>query len=242
MHAVILAGGKGTRLRPYTTVFPKPLMPVGDLPILEVVIRQLRAAGCTGVTLAVGHLAELLIAFFGDGSRWGLPIDYVREEQPLGTVGALALLPRFAEPFLLMNGDILTTLDYRALLAHHRETGGVATIAMHERLVKVELGVIEHDANGQITGYIEKPTLTYHVSMGIYVFEPRVRDAIVAGERLDFPDLVLRLLAAGERVMSYAYTGYWLDIGHPEDYEQAVTEFGRQREVFLPDERDVRGT
>src|SRR5438094_583587 len=142
MHAVILAGGKGTRLRPYTTVFPKPLMPVGDLPILEVVIRQLRAAGCSGVTLAVGHLAELLMAFFGDGGRWGLPIDYVREEQPLGTVGALALLPPFEAPFLLMNGDVLTTLDYRTLLERHRQAGAIATIAMHERAVQIDLGVI----------------------------------------------------------------------------------------------------
>lgn len=240
MHAVILAGGKGTRLRPYTTVFPKPLMPVGDLPILEVVIRQLRGAGCTGVTLAVGHLAELLIAFFGDGARWGLPIGYVREDRPLGTVGALALLPPFAEPFLLMNGDILTTLDYAALLAHHRQAGGIATIAMHERVVRVDLGVIEHDAAGRVSGYVEKPALPYHVSMGVYAFDPRVRDYIAPGERLDFPDLVLRLLAAGERVMSYPYDGYWLDIGRPDDYEQAVAEFAERRRMFLPDEPDER--
>jgi NDP-sugar pyrophosphorylase family protein len=242
MHTVILAGGKGTRLRPYTTVFPKPLMPLGDLPILEVVIRQLRAAGCDGATLAVGHLAELLMAFFGDGSRWGLPIDYLREEQPLGTVGALGRMPAFAEPFLLMNGDVLTTLDYRVLLEHHRRQGGIATIAMHERNVRIDLGVIEHDPAGRITGYIEKPTHVYHVSMGIYVFEPRVREYIMPGERLDFPDLVLRLLAAGERVMSYPFTGYWLDIGRPDDYEQAVAEFDQLRHLLLPDDTGAEQT
>jgi len=238
MHAVILAGGKGTRLRPYTTVFPKPLMPLGDVPILEVVIRQLRAAGCDGVTLAVGHLAELLMAFCGDGSRWGLPIDYLREEEPLGTVGALGLLPPFGAPFLLMNGDVLTTLDYRALMEHHRAEGGIATIAMHKRDVRIDLGVIEADAAGRITGYLEKPTHVYHVSMGIYVFAPRVREYIAPGERLDFPDLVLRLLAAGERVMSYPFAGYWLDIGRPDDYEQAVAEFEGLRQRLLPERSD----
>ena len=235
MHAVILAGGKGTRLRPYTTVFPKPLMPVGDIPILEVVIRQLRAAGCTGVTMAVGHLAELLQAFFGDGSRWDLPISYVREDEPLGTVGALSLLPPFDAPFLLMNGDVLTTLDYAALMEHHRAAGGLATIAMHEREIKIDLGVIESDADGRITNYIEKPTHRYHVSMGIYAFDPRIRDFIPYAQRLDFPDLVLKLRAAGAPVVSYPYRGYWLDIGRPDDYEQAVGEFERLRGQFLPE-------
>jgi NDP-sugar pyrophosphorylase family protein len=138
----------------------------------------------------------------------------------------------------LMNGDILTTLDYRALLERHQHAGGVATIAMHERTVRVDLGVIEHDEAGRVTGYIEKPSLSYHVSMGIYAFEPRVREYIAPGERLDFPDLVLRLLAAGEPVMSYPYAGYWLDIGRPDDYEQAVAEFEQRRDLFLSDEHD----
>lgn len=235
MRAVILAGGRGTRLRPYTTVFPKPLMPIDDMPILEVVIRQLRHAGITDIVMAVGHLAELLQAYFGDGGRWGVHITYSREDQPLGTAGPLALIAGLDDTFLVMNGDVLTTLDYRALLAEHRAHGGIATIATHARNVKIDLGVIETDGAGALTDYIEKPTYHYRVSMGIYIFEPAVRAYIEPGQRLDFPDLIHRLLDAGRPVQSYAFDGYWLDIGRPDDYEQAVEEFARLRGQFLPD-------
>jgi NDP-sugar pyrophosphorylase family protein len=236
MRAVILAGGRGTRLYPYTVTFPKPLMPIDDVPILEVVVRQLRHHGICDMTMAVGHLAELLMAYFGDGSRFGVRIGYSRETEPLGTAGPLALIPGLDDTFLVMNGDVLTTLDYRALVAHHRATGSVATIASHQRDAKIDLGVIQTDASGRITDYIEKPVYHYLVSMGIYVFEPAVVRHIVQGQRLDFPDLVLRLLAAGERVQSYAFDGYWLDIGRPDDYGQATVEFERLRKQFLPDE------
>jgi NDP-sugar pyrophosphorylase family protein len=236
MRAVILAGGKGTRLKPYTTVFPKPLVPIDDMPILEVVIRQLRSNGFTRVTMAVGHLAELLMAYFGDGSKFGLTIDYSKEDTPLGTAGPLAMIPGLTDTFLVMNGDILTTLPYRDLVAYHSQKGAAATIAIHERQVKIDLGVIETNAQNDLTGYIEKPTYQYRVSMGIYVFSPSVLAYIQPGQRLDFPDLVQVLLRKGEKVVGYPFAGYWLDIGRPDDYEQAVEEFSRLRGEFLKEE------
>ncbi len=236
MKAVILAGGKGTRLAPYTVVFPKPLMPLGDTPILEVVIRQLRRHGFDDVIMAVGHLAELIMAYFNDGRRFGVRISYSKEETPLGTAGPLALIPGLDETFLVMNGDVLTTLDYSELVRYHHQSGAIATIAMHERAVRIDLGVIESDETNRVIGYIEKPTYQYRVSMGIYVFDPRVLRYIPRGERLDFPDLVLKLLAAGERVMGYPYDGYWLDIGRADDYAQAAEEFARLRSQFLSGE------
>jgi NDP-sugar pyrophosphorylase family protein len=237
-RAVILAGGLGTRLRPYTTVLPKPLMPVGDRPILDIVIRQLVRAQFERVTIATGYLAELIEAFFGDGSRYGVEVDYFREEEPLGTVGALSLIDGLDEDFLVMNGDVLTDLDYSALLAHHREGGQAATIAAHSRDVQISLGVMRFDAGDdptRVTDYIEKPSTSYEVSMGIYCFSPRVREHIPAGQRLDFPDLVLRLIAAGETVRAWRSEDHWLDIGRHDDYEQAQDEFNQLRHKFLPD-------
>jgi len=235
-RAIILAGGKGTRLAPYTTVLPKPLMPIDDLPILEVVLRQLKFYGFQRVTLAVGHLAELLMAFCGDGRKWGLELDYSREDQPLGTAGPLALIDGLEESFLLMNGDVLTDLDYRQLITFHQNHGAAATIAMHQRSEKINLGVIETNENCEVTGYIEKPTYHYQVSMGIYIFEPRVLKYIEPGSYLDFPDLILRLLKEGERVMGYPFDGYWLDIGRHDDYATAVEEFQTHRSRLLRDE------
>jgi NDP-sugar pyrophosphorylase family protein len=237
-RAVILAGGLGTRLRPYTTVLPKPLMPVGDRPILDIVVRQLARARFDRITIATGYLAELIEAFFGDGSRYGIPIDYYREEQPLGTVGALSLIDGLDHDFLVMNGDILTDIDYGGLLERHREGGQSATIAAHQRDVQVSLGVMRFETPGDptlVTDYIEKPILPYVVSMGVYCFAPRVRDHIPAGEHLDFPDLVLRLIAAGETVRAWHSDDHWLDIGRHDDYEQAQDEFNELRHRFLPD-------
>ncbi len=236
MRAVILAGGKGTRLMPYTTVLPKPLMPIGDMPILEVVLRQLKAAGVTRVTMAVGHLAELLQAFFGNGKRFGIPIDYSIEEKALGTVGPLTLLDGLDATFIMMNGDILTTLDYRDLLRFHRESGAVCTIATYVRNVKIDFGVIEADDKNMLTGYVEKPNLDYRVSMGIYVFEPAALAYLEKGEYRDFPDLVKTLIADGKKVASYAFTGYWLDMGRADDYARAIEEFESRRKEFLPGE------
>jgi len=237
MRAVILAGGKGTRLMPYTTVLPKPLMPIGDMPILEVVLRQLKAAGIDRVTMAVGHLAELLQAFFGDGGRFGLPIDYSMEEKPLGTVGPLTLIPDLSGTLLMMNGDVLTTLDYRDLIKCHRESGAMVTIATYVRQVKIDFGVIESNDQNMLTGYVEKPNLDYRVSMGIYVFEPGILSYLRPGEYHDFPDLVKTLIAQGEKVFSYPFSGYWLDMGRPDDYARAIEEFESRRADFLPREK-----
>jgi NDP-mannose synthase len=236
-RAVILAGGLGTRLWPYTTILPKPLMPVGDRPILDIVIRQLAHAEFDQVTIATGYLAELIEAFFADGSRHGVPIDYFREREPLGTVGALSLIEGLDEPFLVMNGDVLTDLDYRALLADHTAGGQAATIAAQRRQVEISLGVMHVDEADafRVTGYSEKPTYDFEVSMGVYCFAPHSIDLITPGERLDFPDFVLRLIAAGESVKAWRSDSYWLDIGRHDDYKQAQDEFEARRHLFLPE-------
>ncbi len=226
MKAVVLAGGKGARLAPYTKILPKPLMPIGDMPILEILLHQMKRAGVAEVIITVGHLAELLHAFFQNGERFGLKVDYSYESHPLGTAGPLSLVAdRLDETFLVINGDVLTTLDLRQLIDTHRSSKAIATIASHVRQVKVDLGVLETNASNQLTGYIEKPTYNFQVSMGIYVFEPAVLKYIPHNQYLDFPDLVLRLIKSGECVLSYPFTGYWQDLGRPDDYEQAIQEF-----------------
>jgi NDP-mannose synthase len=234
MRAIILAGGKGTRLHPYTTVLPKPLMPIGDMPILEVVLRQLKAAGIDRITMAVGHLAELLRAFFDNGARFGMPIDYSVEREPLGTVGPLTLIPDLSATFLMMNGDVLTTLNYAELIAHHRRSGAIATIATHQREVKIDFGVIAAEKSNRLTEYVEKPSYLYQVSMGIYVFEPEVLSYLQPNEYRDFPDLIKTLIADDKTVMSYPFSGYWLDIGRADDYVRATEEFEARRSQFLP--------
>ncbi len=227
------------RMRPYTTVLPKPLMPVGDRPILDVIIRQLARHGFERVTIVTGHLAELIEVFFGDGAKYGLGIDYFREDEPLGTVGALASLDDLGDQFLVMNGDVLTDLDYAALLGDHVESGAAATIAAHKRDVDISLGVLQFDDGSdpeRLTGYVEKPTYHYEVSMGVYAFSRRILDFVERGQRLDFPDLVLRLIAEGETVRAKRSEDYWLDIGRHDDYETAMDEFERMRERFLPGE------
>jgi NDP-sugar pyrophosphorylase family protein len=233
MKAVVLAGGKGARLRPYTQILPKPLMPIGDMPILEVLMCQMKCAGVDEVILTVGHLADLLRAYFQDGARFGLPIRYSYEDRPLGTAGPLSLIADLESTFLVTNGDVLTNLDFTDLIESHRRSGAVATIASHHRQVRIDLGVIQLDGGQRITGYIEKPTYDYCVSMGIYVFEPCVLEFIPHNEYLDFPDLVLKLIAAGEEVNGYPFDGYWQDLGRRDDYEQAQFDFDRLRGEIL---------
>jgi NDP-mannose synthase len=235
MQAIILAGGRGTRLRPYTISFPKPLVPVGDQPILEIVIRQLRAHGFDKVTMLTGHLAELIQAYFGDGSRWNLEIEYVRELKPLNTAGALKLVPHCEEDFLVVNGDVLTTLDFRELLLDHRARRADATIASITREHMVDFGVLETDDQSYLTGYNEKPTLRYNVSMGVYALNRSCRELISDGESLGMPDLMLRVLGRGGRVHCPRPTCYWLDIGRPDDYEAAQREIQANPQRFLPD-------
>ncbi|HHC08019.1 MAG TPA: nucleotidyltransferase family protein [Actinobacteria bacterium] len=235
MRAVILAGGKGTRLAPYTVTFPKPLVPVGDMPILEIVVRQLAAAGFDHVTLAVGHLAELIEAYFGDGRRWGLRIDYSREERPLGTVGPLALIDDLPEHFLVMNGDVLTTLSYRQLYDTHVTSGADMTIACHRLNVRIEYGLIEFDGRLRVTGYREKPAFPGDVSMGVYVLSRPALDFVPKDEYVDIPTLVDRLIAAGREVRASLSDARWLDIGIKEDYAKANEIFEELRHEFLPD-------
>jgi NDP-sugar pyrophosphorylase family protein len=227
--AVILAGGKGSRLGPYTTVLPKPLLPIGDRAILDVVVRQLKGHGFTDMTFAVGYLAHLIRAVFADGSDHGISIVYHEEEEPLGTAGALATVEGLDDTFLAMNGDVLTTLDYDDLYRTHQESGNFLTIATHRRVVSTDYGVIHvnGDAGGtsRVTGYEEKPEIPYIVSMGVYLAEPAILDYIPTGERFDVPDLVIKLLEDGKPVGSYLYDGYWLDIGRHDDYERAIAEY-----------------
>ena len=234
MKAIVLAGGKGTRLAPYTTVLPKPLMPIGDMPILDVVLRQLAAAGFDQITLAVGYLAELLMAYCGDGSRYGIQLTYSREETPLGTAGPIALVPDIDHTFLVMNGDLLTTIDYRQMLEAHVSRGHIATVATFPREVVIDLGVIEADDDDHVIGYREKPRFSYAVSAGIYLFEPEVLDYIPRGERFDLPQLILDLLDRGLTVGRFAAAGQWLDIGRHDDYEEAVRIFESRRGEYLP--------
>lgn len=223
------------RLKPYTTVLPKPLMPIGDKPILEIVLRQLKVFGFSDVTITVGHLAGLIQAFFGDGRSLDLGINYSLEDKPLGTAGPLSLIKEYEDNFLVMNGDVLTTLDYGKLMDYHISSGAVATIATHNKPIKIDLGVLEMDKTGRLTDYIEKPTLNYNVSMGIYIFNKKVVDLIPQGEYLDFPDLVKKLISAGQKVIGYKSDDYWLDIGRPDDYEKSVEDFEKLRDKFLRD-------
>lgn len=231
-RAVILAGGKGMRLRPYTTIFPKPLMPLGEKPILEIVVQQLKSAGIQHITFAVGYLAELIQAFFGKGEKWGLTIDYSREEQPLGTAGPLKQIQQLDQDFLVMNGDILCTLDFVEMFNQHLAHGGIASIGTFQKEVKIDLGVLELTGN-QVSAYIEKPVLHYPVSMGIYYFKPEILDWIPSDQAMDLPDLILALIAAGQAPQAYLFDGTWLDIGREADYAQAQAYFEQNQALFL---------
>jgi NDP-sugar pyrophosphorylase family protein len=232
IDVVVLAGGRGTRLAPYTTVLPKPLMPIGEMPVLEILLRRLAAAGLTKVHLAVGHLAELIEAYFGDGSRFGVELTYWREDKPLGTAGPLAVIETTAEHLLVMNGDLFTVLDFSAFVDYHVAHGATATIATLRREVPVEFGVIQLDKE-MIVGYDEKPTLSYDVSMGVYAFERDVISVVPNGVHFDFPELVLALLDRGLPIASYRSTDFWLDIGRREDYELAQERFEELRPALL---------
>lgn len=233
MRAVILAGGRGTRLAPYSTLFPKPLMPIGEMPVLELLIRQLQRSGVQHVTLAVGYLASLLMAYFGKGERMGVPIDYSQEEEPLGTAGPLRLVSGLDGTFLVTNGDLLADLDFRAMLEFHQRQGAAATIGVYKRDMLIDFGVVETDVSQHVIGYIEKPAHRYLVSIGVYVLEPFVLRYIPVGRQFDLPDLVAALLAAGENVMGYMHSGYWLDIGRPDDYRRAQDDFPTMKTRLL---------
>lgn len=235
MHAVILAGGKGVRLRPYTTCLPKPLVPIGDTySILEIVLTQLSRHGFASATLAIGHMGPLIKAFVGDGSRWGMRIDYQQEITPLGTIGPLlGFLDSLPEHFLVMNGDVLTNIDYAGLLWAHAHSQSPLTVATFQREVRIDFGVLE-SLGGRITEFREKPTLHYSVSMGVYGLSRSTLAAYPAGRPFGFDELVLDLLRKGTPPADYRFNGFWLDIGRPDDYDQANERFEELRPLLLP--------
>jgi NDP-sugar pyrophosphorylase family protein len=234
MRVVILAGGKGVRLQPYTSVLPKPLMPIDNYPILEIVLKQLKKSGFDEITISVGHLASLIRAYFGIGEKFGLQIKYSEEEILLGTAGPLSLIKDLDENFLLMNGDLLTDLDYKDMFENHIKNKSIATIAICKRKVPISLGIIELDKNKTVIDYIEKPNLTHYVSMGIYVFKRDILKYINKNKYLNLPDLIKILIEKNEKINSYIFKGKWLDVGRPEDYEEAVEIFTRNHKLFLP--------
>ncbi len=234
VRAVILAGGRGTRLAPFTIHFPKPLVPIGDMPVLELLLRQLAKAGITDVTLALGHLAELVKAYFAEHRSIHKLVDlsFVVEDEPAGTAGCLTLVPNLTDTFLVLNGDVVTDLDFRQLIRFHRRSGSMLTIATAPRHVKLELGVVCLRADDRVEDYLEKPEYTHQVSMGIYVYEPDVLQYMTRGRYLDFPTLVLKLIADGRTVTAYRSNDLWLDIGNPSDYARAQQLFAERREEF----------
>jgi NDP-sugar pyrophosphorylase family protein len=223
VRAIIFAGGRGTRLAPFTSILPKPLMPIGDRAILELVINQLADCGIGDVTLCVGYLSHLIEAVVGDGTAHGVNVKYVREEEALGTAAPLRLVEDLNDTFIAMNGDVLTTLDFGDLLRHHRESGSIVTIATRERPIQIDYGVLHVRSSGdRVYKYIEKPQRTSIVSMGIYVLEPEALAYIPPEGHFDFPDLVKALLRAREPVSALRFDGLWFDIGRRDDYEEAV--------------------
>lgn len=233
MRVIILAGGKGRRLYPYTVVLPKPLMPVGDFPILEVILKQLRICDLVDITLAVGHLGNLIQTYFGDGSSWDVNIQYSFEEKPLGTVGPLTRLKNLDQTFMVLNGDLLTTLNYLYLVKYHKAQRTIATVAAQRRYVDIDFGIIQKGKDESMSKYVEKPRLSYLVSMGIYVFEPEILNFIPQEEKFDFPDLMQLLLEKDKKIAIYSSDDFWLDIGRPDDYQKAVEEFEKNKKKFL---------
>ncbi len=222
MKAVILAGGKGTRLKPYTSVIPKPLVPVGERAILEILVTRLKKAGVDEIYICLNHFAEIIIAFFGDGSRFGLKINYSIEQEPLGTVAPIKLIRELPDHFLVMNGDLLTDLNFSDLFQYHLEGRSLLTVSTYIRNMKIDFGVIDVDEKSMLAkGFREKPEYTFSVSMGVYVMNRKVLDFVPDSTSFGFDDLMLTLLKKNEPARLYPYHGYWLDIGRPDDYEKA---------------------
>lgn len=233
MRAVVMAGGEGRRLRPLTAVIPKPLVPLGEQAILEIVLRQLKRDRFERISLAVGYHAELIMAVIGDGEKFDLLIDYYFEDKPLGTIGPLKQINDLDETFLVMNGDILTDMRYDRLLEFHKKRGGVATIAAHREIEQISLGVLDCDGDGRLTGFREKPSYEYTVSMGVYVFEPEVLKFIEPGESIGLDKLMARLLEANLPVHTHPFQGDWIDIGRHEDFGQAMDLFESHKDRFI---------
>lgn len=226
MRAIILAGGKGTRLMPYTTLIPKPMVPLGGkMSILEVVLTQLSRSGFTHVTLAVNHLSHLIMAYFGDGARWDLKIDYSLEDEPLSTIGPLTLIDDLPDNFLVMNGDILCDLNYGNFFKNHLNAQADVSVSVYKRESKIDFGVLRFDENMVLREFVEKPIYNFDVSMGIYCLSKKVVDKLPRGKAYGFDNLMLDGIRYGGNIKIHPFNGYWLDIGRPDDYEYADQNF-----------------
>lgn len=232
-QAIIMAGGRGTRLAPYTATIPKPLVPIDQYPILEIILRQLKYYGITDVTLMLGHMAGFIQNFFGDGKKLGLNIRSITEKKALGTAGALSLIPRSNSPLLVMNGDLFTTMNFKKIVDYHLKHRADATIGLHDQEQKVQLGVVHTDSQHNITSYAEKPVHHYNVSIGIYALAPGSLQLVPKNTFYDFPDLVRDLIAKKKKVLGYQDSSYWLDIGRPDDYVKAIEKFKQNKKLFL---------
>jgi len=234
IQVVILAGGKGSRLRPYTGgILPKPLVPLDEFPIAEIIIRQLKFYGLKNIVISTGHLAELIETYFGDGRRWGVHIQYVREAKPLGTAGALKLVKHLADHFLVINGDTLTSINFKKLIASHKLDKATATIVVKKRVVKTDFGVITYDQKNMLLDYNEKPEHQSYVSTGINILNKKCKRFIKQGESIGMPDLILRLQAAKEPIYCHKTKDIWLDLGRSDDFEKAREVFRRNKRKFL---------
>jgi NDP-mannose synthase len=232
--AVILAGGKGTRLKPFTMTIPKPLLPLGDMPILEIVIEQLAAAGISRIVLTLGHMSQLILSSVGDGTRWGIKIESVLENEPLGTAGSLRAIQNLEDNFLVMNADLLTTLDFRQMFEYHCRLNSIATIALSRREVLIDYGVIYTTAEGSLGEYVEKPVISHTVSMGINVLSKKSLEFVPATGKFDMPELMMAMHRAGHKIHCYETQCYWKDIGRFDDYTQASEDFVQDSAQFLP--------
>jgi NDP-sugar pyrophosphorylase family protein len=233
MQAVIMAGGKGTRLKPYTITIPKPLVPVQETPVLEIIIRQLKHNGFKKIILAVGHMGEMIQAYFGNGSKFGIDIGYSYETEPLGTIAPLKLIDGLEENFIVMNSDDLTDLNYIDLLNSHIKMNSMVTIGQYKKEQQISLGVLETDINMNLLNYVEKPVYNFNVSMGIYAFHKKAVNYIPENEYFDFPSLIKNLLKNNEKVVCYSHSGFWLDIGRPEDYVEANEKFSHYKKFLF---------
>jgi NDP-sugar pyrophosphorylase family protein len=231
-RAVILAGGKGTRLKPYTISLPKPLVPVGDMPILEIIIRQLAKNGFDHITITVNHMADIIRAFCGDGSKWNVKVDYSLEDKPLSTMGPLKLINDLPENFLVMNGDVLTDLDFEMFYNDHVEAQNVFTVSAYSRNQKVDYGVLEVGNDNKLVNFVEKPTTRYNVSMGVYMANKKILDYIPENQLYGFDHLMLDLIKFQNPATVKVHSGYWLDIGRPDDYEKACNDFEENKIVI----------
>jgi NDP-sugar pyrophosphorylase family protein len=234
MQAIILAGGKGRRLLPYTTVLPKPLMPIGDYPIIEVILRQLKWYGFSRISISTGYLHEFIHAYLDSNKTFGLKFDYSHEDTPLGTIGPLRLIKNLDDTFLVMNGDILTDLNYKKLIEFHKKRDAIATVATYQRDTNIDFGVLEQNSEHKIIAFREKPTYHFIVSMGVYVFSKSILEYVPVNTPFGFDQLMYMLIEKQEDVYSYPHKGHWLDIGRPDDYALSIEEFERYKDRFLP--------